>query len=62
MSVSHSHRRKLIRHMKLHCNQGGGWHKHFRALVAQMVRDRQGPPLFTLQDVADAGLLMNPKP
>lgn len=49
MSYAHNKRRKTIAKFKR--KYGSAWHNHFSEHVAQLQRDRQGPPTGTLEDV-----------
>ena len=61
-SHSHSHRRKVIAKFKKRYDQHRGWYQHFRAYVEQLQATRLGPPLCTVQDLADAGMLPTIQP
>lgn len=63
MSYAHTQRRKLIRRLKdkygsdKYVPERRMWFHKFREICAQAKRDREGPPLGSLQDLRDAGLI-----
>ncbi len=59
MSYAHTKRRKLIGTAKRQ-RKPGTWHKWFETAVAEICHERftrDNPTVFTVQDLADAGLL-----